>query len=190
MMAAASGADHRSVPAQDRGVGRTLGRRIRADVAMFDKLTALGYTETSGARSVVQSPGEGESSSREVACVSAVDPRAGHVGAVGLGHRPAGCWAGDGVVLCVVGVVPVPGRDPVLDRTMPTLIGCIDRSMRAFGGAPTYWLTDNERTVTIDHVAGVPVRHPEMVAIGGHYGVTVATCVPADPSRRVVRNPR
>jgi hypothetical protein len=44
---------------------------------------------------------------------------------------------------------------PCWDRTMPTLIGCVDRSMRAFGGAPTYWLTDNERTVTIDHVAGV-----------------------------------
>ena len=56
--------------------------------------------------------------------------------------------------------------------------------MRAFGGAPTYWLTDNERTVTIDHVAGVPVRHPEMVAVGGHYGITVATCVPADPESK------
>ncbi len=56
--------------------------------------------------------------------------------------------------------------------------------MRAFGGAAAYWLTDNERTVTIDHVAGVPVRHPEMVAVGGHYGITVATCVPADPESR------
>jgi transposase len=30
---------------------------------------------------------------------------------------------------------------------MPTLISCLDRSMRAFGGVPTYLLTDNERTV-------------------------------------------
>jgi hypothetical protein len=45
-------------------------------------------------------------------------------------------------------------------------------------------LTDNERTVTIDHVAGVPVRNPEMVAIGGHYGITIATWVPADPDSR------
>jgi hypothetical protein len=67
---------------------------------------------------------------------------------------------------------------------MPTLIGCLDRAMRLFGGAPTYWLTDNERTVTIDHVAGIAVRHPEMVAIGGHYGITVATCVPADPESK------
>ncbi len=36
---------------------------------------------------------------------------------------------------------------------MPTLIACLDRSMRAFGGTPTYWLTDNERTVTMDDVA-------------------------------------
>ena len=70
------------------------------------------------------------------------------------------------------------------DRTLPTVIACVDRAMRAFGGAPTYWLTDNERTVTIDHVAGVPVRHPEMVAVGGHYGITIATCVPADPESK------
>ena len=70
------------------------------------------------------------------------------------------------------------------DRTLPTVIACVDRAMRAFGGAPTYWLTDNERTVTIDHVAGIAVRHPEIVAVGGHYGITVATCVPADPESK------
>ncbi len=73
---------------------------------------------------------------------------------------------------------------PCWDRRLATVIGSLDRAMRAFGGAPTYWLTDNERTVTIDHVAGVAVRHPEMVAIGGHYGITVATCVPADPESK------
>lgn len=73
---------------------------------------------------------------------------------------------------------------PTWDKTLPTVIGCLDRTMRAFGGAPTYWLTDNERTVTMDHVAGVAVRHPEIVAIGGHYGITVATCVPADPESK------
>ncbi len=31
------------------------------------------------------------------------------------------------------------------------------------------------------HVAGIAVRHPLIVAVGNHYGVTVATCVPADP---------
>jgi hypothetical protein len=44
---------------------------------------------------------------------------------------------------------------PTWDRTLPALVGCLDRSMRVFGGVPTYWLTDNEKTVTIDHVAGI-----------------------------------
>jgi hypothetical protein len=56
--------------------------------------------------------------------------------------------------------------------------------MRVWGGAPTYWLTDNERTVSIDHVAGIAVRHPLIVAAGKHYGVTIATCVPADPESK------
>ena len=73
---------------------------------------------------------------------------------------------------------------PCWDRRLATVISSLDRAMRAFGGAPTYWLTDNERTVAIDHVAGVPVRHPEMVAVGSHYGITVATCVPADPESK------
>ena len=56
--------------------------------------------------------------------------------------------------------------------------------MRVFGGVPTYWLTDNERTITIDHVAGVPVRHPLIVTAANHYGTTIATCVPADPESK------
>ena len=73
---------------------------------------------------------------------------------------------------------------PVWDKTLPTVICCLDRSMRIFGGVPTYWLTDNERTVSMTHVAGIPVRHPLIVAAGRHYGVTVATCVPADPESK------
>lgn len=73
---------------------------------------------------------------------------------------------------------------PTWDRTLPTLIGCLDRAMRAFAGCPTYWLTDNERTVTVDHVAGVAVRHPLIVEVGHHYGMTIATCVPADPESK------
>lgn len=73
---------------------------------------------------------------------------------------------------------------PTWDKTLPTIIGCLDRAMRRFGGCPTYWLTDNERTVTTDHVAGIAVRHPLLVAAGAHYGVTIATCVPADPESK------
>lgn len=73
---------------------------------------------------------------------------------------------------------------PTWDRTLPTVIACVDTSMRRWGGAPTYWLTDNERTVTVDHVAGIAVRHPMVVAVGKHYGSTITTCVPADPESK------
>jgi transposase len=73
---------------------------------------------------------------------------------------------------------------PTWDRTMGTLLACMDATLRRVGGAPTYLLTDNERTVTMDHVAGVAVRHPEMVAAGRHYGCVVETCVPYDPESK------
>jgi hypothetical protein len=52
------------------------------------------------------------------------------------------------------------------------------------GWVPTYALTDNEKTVTVDHVAGVPVRHPMIVSAGRHYGIQVHTCVPFDPESK------
>ena len=73
---------------------------------------------------------------------------------------------------------------PVWDQQMGTLTWCIDQALRAVGGAPAYLLTDNARTVTMDHVAGIPVRHPEMVALGRHYGCKVETCVPFDPESK------
>jgi len=42
-------------------------------------------------------------------------------------------------------------------------------------------LTDNEKTVSVDHVATIAVRNPEIVEVGRHYGMTIRTCVPADP---------
>ena len=70
------------------------------------------------------------------------------------------------------------------DRTLPTLLGCIDATLPRLDGAPTYLLGDNERTVTVDRVAGLAVRHPEMVAAGRHYGMVVQTCVPYDPETK------
>jgi hypothetical protein len=49
---------------------------------------------------------------------------------------------------------------------------------------PAFALTDNEKTVTVEHVAGVPVRHPMIVAAARHYGLTVHTCVPFDPQSK------
>jgi transposase len=73
---------------------------------------------------------------------------------------------------------------PTWDRKLGTLLTCLDATLRTVGGAPTYALTDNEKTVTVEHVAGVPVRHPMIVAAGRHYGLTVHTCVPFDPESK------
>ena len=70
------------------------------------------------------------------------------------------------------------------DRTMASVVMALDRALRAFGGAPTYALTDNEKTVSVDHVCGIAVRNPTIVAVGRHYGLTIATCVPADPQSK------
>jgi len=70
------------------------------------------------------------------------------------------------------------------DRTMPSVVMALDRTLRAFGGAPTYALTDNERTVSVDQVCGIAVRNPQIVSVGRHYGLTIATCVPADPESK------
>ena len=70
---------------------------------------------------------------------------------------------------------------PTWDRSLPTLVACLDATLRRIGGVPSYLLTDNEKTVTVQHVAGIAVRHPDIVAAGRHYGTTVHTCVPFDP---------
>lgn len=73
---------------------------------------------------------------------------------------------------------------PTWDRTLGTLMSCVDMSLRSFGGVPTYYLTDNEKTVTMDRVAGIAVRHPLVVAMGRHYGLQVRTCVSYDPESK------
>ncbi|GAA5102901.1 IS21 family transposase [Haloechinothrix salitolerans] len=73
---------------------------------------------------------------------------------------------------------------PTWDTTLATVTGCLDATLRRLGGVPTYVLTDNEKTVTSEHVAGLAVRHPEIVAVSRHYGMTVKTCLPADPQSK------
>jgi transposase len=73
---------------------------------------------------------------------------------------------------------------PTMDKTLPTVIACIDETMRAFRGVPTYGLTDNEKTVTTEHVAGIAVRHPDVVVASRHYGIVIHTCMPADPQSK------
>ncbi len=73
---------------------------------------------------------------------------------------------------------------PLRDKTMASVVVGLDRALRRFDGCPTYALTDNERTVSADHVCGIAVRNPQIVAVARHYGLTIATCVPADPQSK------
>ncbi len=73
---------------------------------------------------------------------------------------------------------------PVLDKTVPSIAACLDATFRAFGGVPTYCLTDNEKTVTTAHIATIPVRNPEIVPIARYYGTVIRTCMPADPASK------
>jgi transposase len=73
---------------------------------------------------------------------------------------------------------------PAWDQSLGSLTSCLDRALRVIGGAPAYLLTDNAKTVTVEHVAGIPVRHPDMVALGRHYGCTVESCRPFDPESK------
>jgi transposase len=73
---------------------------------------------------------------------------------------------------------------PTWDRTLATTLSCLDATFRRIEGIPTYTLTDNEKSVTTEHIAGVPVRHPDMAAAGRHYSTKIATCVPADPESK------
>ena len=77
-------------------------------------------------------------------------------------------------------VVVRAGRSDVAERGAWVWIGCCAQ----IGGVPTYVLTDNERTVTVDHVCGIAVRNPKIVAAARHYGFAIQTCVPADPQSK------
>jgi transposase len=73
---------------------------------------------------------------------------------------------------------------PLFDRTLPSVVLALDRTLRRFGGAPSYALTDNERTVSVDHVCGIAVRNSRIVSVARHYGLAIESCVPADPQSK------
>ena len=157
--------------------------RIRADVA-HDKLVAMGYggSERTTRRAVASVRRAYLAGRRRVHRPWIVEPGLWFQWDFGTGPVVGGsatwlfcawlAWSRFRVVL------------PIRDKTLPTVIACIDATLRHFGGCPTYALTDNEKTVTVDHVARIAIRNPDMVAAAGHYGLTVATCLPADaPSK-------
>ena len=163
-------------------VDRSKGK-VRADVA-HEKLLAMGYK------------GSERTTRRAVAKVKA-SYRAGHVRV----HRPwvtePGMWLqydyGDGPVVDGVKTVLFVAwlawsRFRVVialrDKTMPSVFAALDQTFRRLGGVPTYVLTDNEKTVTVEHIAGIPVRNAQLVRFAEHYSVVVHTCVPADPASK------
>ena len=170
------------LPKVEEWVDRSRGK-IRAD-KVHQKLVAMGYT------------GSERTTRRAVAEVKAAYA-AGRVRV----HRPwvtePGMWLqydfGDGPVVNGVKITLFVAWlawcrfrlvFALRDKTVPSVIAALDRTFRLLGGAPTYVLTDNEKTVTVDHVAGVPVRNQAVVSFGRHYGVTVLTCQPADPASK------
>jgi transposase len=157
--------------------------RIRADV-VHEKLEAMGY------------PGSERTTRRVVAAVKEQWRRSSHRVYMPWITEP-GLWlqwdyaagpmlGGQRVVLFVAWLAWSRFRVvvPLRDRTMPSVIAALDATFRRLGGAPTFALTDNEKTVTDRHIAGIAVRNPQIVAVAHYYGLTIATCVPADPESK------
>ncbi|WP_257226446.1 IS21 family transposase [Rhodococcus opacus] len=166
--------------------------RIRADV-VHDKLTAMGFdgTDRTTRRAVAELKASYRAGHRRkyrpggTSHAVGEDPGAGHVAGSSIGARARGSVAG--VPNCSARGCRgrgLPVVVPAWDQQLPTLIACLDTTLRRIGGAPTYLLTDNPRTVTMDRIAGVPVRHPDIVSAGRHYGCVVHTCEPFDPESK------
>jgi transposase len=163
-------------------VDRSRGK-LRADVA-HDKLVALGYqgSERTTRRVVAAAKRAWRAGNRRVYRPWVPEPGMWLQWDYGSGPVVGGrttllfcawlAWSRFRVVL------------PIFDKALPSVVACLDTALRRFGGAPTYGLTDNEKTVTVEHVARIAVRNPEMVAAARHYGLTIATCLPADPEAK------
>jgi hypothetical protein len=163
-------------------VERSRGK-LRADVA-HDKLVALGYqgSERTTRRAVAAAKWAWRAGRRRVYRPWVPEPGMWLQWDYGAGPMVGGratllfcawlAWSRFRVVL------------PIWDKALPSVVACLDTALRRLGGAPTYGLTDNEKTVTVEHVAGVAVRNPDMVAAARHYGLQIATCLPADPEAK------
>jgi hypothetical protein len=170
------------LPKLEELVERSSGK-IRADVAC-ETITAMGYagSERTVRRAVALLKAHRAAGRRRVFRPWIPEPGMWAQYDFGDGPRVGGtatilfclwlAWSRFRVVL------------PLLDKSQPSVLAAADVALRRLGGVPTYLLTDNEKTVTVEHVAGIPVRNPGAVAFGRHYGLTIATCLPADPQTK------
>src|SRR5699024_192847 len=69
-------------------------------------------------------------------------------------------------------------------KQMPSVIGALDACFRTLGGVPSAVLSDNEKTVTVDHVCNLPVRNQRIVSAARWCGTAIPTCVPYDPATK------
>lgn len=157
--------------------------RVRADVA-YDKLQALGYagSERSARRAVAEVKAAYQHEHRRQLRPWLPEPGLWLQWDYSDGPLVQGratwlfcawlAWSRFRVVL------------PIVDKPLATVLACLATTFQRIGGVPSYALTDNEKTVTLDHIAGVAVRNPGLVAFGRHYGLTIATCVPCDPQSK------
>jgi hypothetical protein len=157
--------------------------KVRADVA-HDKLVVLGYTgsERTTRRAMAAAKKAHRDGRRRIYRPWVPEPGMWFQFDYGEGPVVAGVatvlfcawlsWSRFRVVI------------PILDKSLPSVIASIDATLRRFGGCPTYALTDNEKTVTTTHVARIAIRNTDMVAAARHYGLTIATCVVADPESK------
>ena len=159
------------MPKVEEWVERSNGR-VRGDV-VFDKLVTIGFggSDRTVRRALATVKLNWRAGRRRVYRPWVVEP--GMWAQWDWGHGPK--IAGRQTYLFCAWLARCRFRVviPVWDKTLPTVIACLDRSMRLFGGVPTYWLTDNERTVSTGHIAGIAVRLERSGAVspGGRDGL-------------------
>jgi hypothetical protein len=170
------------LPKLEELVERSTGK-IRADVA-HEKITAMGYagSERTTRRAVARLKAAYRAGQRRVFRPWIAEP--GMWAQYDFGDGPLA--GGTATILFCLWLAWSRFRVvlPLLDKSQPSVQSAIDVALRRIGGVPAYLLTDNEKTVTVEHVAGIPVRNAAAVEFGKHYGLTVATCVPYDPASK------
>ena len=157
--------------------------KIRADV-VHDKLVAIGYTgsDRSTRRAVRTAKANYHNTTHRIYKPWIVEPGLWLQYDFGDGPKIGGiptvlfcawlAWSRYRVIIAL------------RDKTLPSVIAALDQTFRVIGGCPTYVLTDNEKTVTDYHVAGIAVRNQMALDVSRYYGFTLATCVTYDPESK------